>query len=276
MQLEVIEAPEAPVKIARKTYEATDNFYIQKMHLKNIRHSRFEFIGNLCQGKTVLHVGCADTMVFNVESNLHIFLSKLKDMKTEEEIVLKEKVDKAKIERTKERAKVTPEQAVGNEALAKAELASSLAEIAYSEFKKRINTRIDGLDIDVETTNKLKQACPGTYFTSYKDVDKEYDIVIVPEVMEHVPNVDLFLKDIFSVKAKEYLFTVPCMAVAEIFCSDEFSLEMVHPDHKYWFSPYTLYNTIKPFSNGFDVQMYFLENKTQIGIRLFHTSSEAV
>lgn len=191
-------------------HEKTDNFYNQKIYLSNIRESRFTFLANLCRGKNVMHIGCADSMVFNVESNLHIFLYKTGD-----------------------------------------------------------NTYVDGLDIDANTIKLLSEACPGTYFTEYNQVNKSYDIVIVPEVMEHVPNVDLFLKDVFSITSKEYLFTVPNMSVVQIFCDDEYTLEMVHPDHKYWFSPYTLYNTIKPFiPENYKTKMFYLENKTQIGIYL--------
>lgn len=191
-------------------FETTQNFYTQKIYLTNVRESRFEFFANLCRGKKVIHIGCADTMVFNPITNLHIYLSLIGD-----------------------------------------------------------DTVIDGLDIDVETTKKLEDACPGQYFTEYNKVDKIYDLVLIPEVIEHVPNVNLFLTDIFSIKSEEYFFTAPSMMMAQFFCEDTFSLESVHPDHKCWFSPYTLYNTIKPFINDFDIQMYYLENKSQIGIRLF-------
>src|ERR1035437_1165534 len=126
---------------------------------------------------------------------------------------------------------------------------------------------LDGLDIDFITIKKLEELCPGKYYVSY-DVKDEYDLVLIPEVIEHVSNVGSFLGDIFSIKSKEYLFTAPSLNGAQFFFDDEFALEMVHPDHKYWFSPYTLYNTIKPFSEGFDMKMYYLENKSQIGIRL--------
>lgn len=257
--------------IPEQTYEPSNNFYIQKIHLTNIRQSRFEFIADRCLGKKVLHIGCADTMVFDVNTNLHIHLSKLKNVTTEEERVIKNRVTKTLIERNKQRANAVAAgtEDASNKELTNAEFEAAAAVIALNKFEKRKNTQIDGLDIDVETTNKLEEACPGKYFTKYKDVNDEYDIIIVPEVMEHVPDVSSFLKDIFSIKSKEYLITVPSMAVAEIFCTDEYALEAVHPDHKYWFSPYTLYNTLKPFKNDFKVQMYFLENKTQIGIRLY-------
>lgn len=195
-------------------YEKTDNFYNQKIYLTNIRDHRFEFFSDLCRNKKVMHVGCADAMVFNTDSNLHIHLSKLN------------------------------------------------------------NTTVHGLDIDVETINKLAEVCPGKYFTSYDQIKENYDIVLIPEVMEHVPNVNLFLKDVFSISSKEYLFTVPSMKVAQVFCDDTFTLEMVHPDHKYWFSPYTLYSTMKSFSNDYNIQMYYLENKSQIGIRLWTKTND--
>lgn len=254
-----------------KNYEPTDDFYIQKMYVTNVRRPRFEFIGKICSGKKVLHIGCADTMVFNVDTNLHIYLSRLKNVKVEREQALKERVKKAITARNIARAKSVASKTdpSGDLELSNAELEAANAVMFHTEMEKLKLTQIDGLDIDVETTNRLKQACPGTYYTSYKDVNESYDTVIIPEVMEHVPNVDLFLKDIFSIQAKEYLFTVPSMAVAEIFCTDEYALEVIHRDHKYWFSPYTLFNTIKPFCEGFNIQMYFLENKTQIAMRIF-------
>ena len=269
-QLEVIETPDPPVKVFSNPYEATDNFYIQKMYLTNIRDFRIKFISDMCVCKKVLHIGCADSMVFDIKTNLHIILNNLKNVTTEEENAVKNRVAISIIERNKQRAAANAARTenAGNETLANAEKEAALAVIDLNLFKNKRGTKVDGLDIDVETTNKLKEVCPGRYYTSYKDVNEEYDIIIVPEVMEHVPDVYSFLKDVFSIKSKEYLFTVPSMAIAEIFCSDEFSLEMVHKDHKYWFSPYTLYNTLKPFSDGFDIKMYFLENKTQIAIRL--------
>lgn len=190
------------------TYEKTEDFYIQKIYLTNIRAPRFEFIANICRGKKVLHIGCADAMVFKAESNLHIYLSKLE------------------------------------------------------------NTTVEGLDINVEAINTLAGVCPGTYYTSYDQVQSNYDMVIVPEVMEHVPDVNLFLKSIFAIPSDEYLITVPSMDPAQIFCTDTYCLEQVHPDHKYWFSPYTLYNVISPFLEEHRVRMYYLENKTQVGVRL--------
>lgn len=190
-------------------YEPTENFYNQKMHLTNIREPRFEFFAQMCRGRKVMHVGCADAMAFKEDSNLHIHLSRL---------------DK--------------------------------------------NTVVEGLDINVEAIKVIEAVCPGTYFTAYDQINGNYDIVLVPEVMEHIYDVNSFLKEIFSIASKEYIITVPSVYAAQIFCDDAYSLEMVHPDHKYWFSPYTLYNVVKPFTDNCLMKMYYLENKSQIGIRI--------
>ena len=116
---------------------------------------------------------------------------------------------------------------------------------------------------------KLAKVSPGKYFSSYDEVKDTYDVVLVPEVMEHVPNVQSFIKDVLSISSNEYFFSVPNASVAQIFCDDTYALEIVHPDHKYWFSPYTLYNVMKPFLEGYEIQMCYLENKSQIGIRLW-------
>lgn len=190
------------------TYEKTDNFYNQKVYVTNIREPRFEFFRELCKDRKVMHVGCADAMVFNPESNLHIFLSKTE------------------------------------------------------------NITLHGLDLATEDLNHLQEHCPGTYYTRYVDVKEEYDLVLVPEVMEHVPNVHSFLQNVFSIESKEYLITVPSILQAQLFCNDDWALEMVHPDHKYWFSPYTLWNSVSPFIGDHEVKMYYFENKSQIGISL--------
>lgn len=224
-------------KNMKMIHEKTDNFYNQKLHLTNVRKWRFEFFAELCEGKKVLHIGCADSMVYDPQTNLHIYLSKI-DTRAEE---------------------------------AKKEATEQASEELAEEPKK---TEVHGMDIDVATLKLLEEACQGTYFSSYDQIKQEYDLVLIPEVMEHVPNVKAFLEDIFSVNSNEYMFTVPSIFASQIFCDDTYSLEMVHPDHKYWFSPYTLYNLMTPYMNAYNAQMYYLENKSQVGIRLWKKTEE--
>lgn len=72
------------------------------------------------------------------------------------------------------------------------------------------------------------------------------DIVVCTEVLEHLDSVGPFLKNLRTVGADEYLFTVP-----NAFSRDHYlsavsgEHELVHPDHRCWFSPYTLENVLR-------------------------------
>lgn len=248
-------------------HEKTENFYNQKINITTIREYRFHFFENLCKGKKVMHIGCADSMVFNIDSNLHIFLSKIDGVDDPlPEPTLQDNVDDTNIETELEsKSEFEPEP----------ELESEPEPEPEPNVNLEPKTILHGLDIDEQTLKQLAEACPGTYFTSYDQVtDTDYDLVLVPEVMEHVPNVQSFIQDVLSISSKEYLFTVPNMSVAQIFCDDTYSLEMIHPDHKCWFSPYTLYNVMNSYTKDFNMKMYYLENKSQIGIRLWKKTEE--
>jgi len=131
-------------------------------------------------------------------------------------------------------------------------------------FLSKHTSRLDGLDISEPGIALLRRHVDGMYFTDPSRVTREYDIVLVPEVLEHTPNPGHFLTGIFSVRARRYLVTAPHIQWYErtsrrggTFC------ESVHGDHKAWYSPYTLLNTLRPFideeRDGVDV---FLLTKT--------------
>jgi 2-polyprenyl-3-methyl-5-hydroxy-6-metoxy-1,4-benzoquinol methylase len=143
--------------------------------------------------------------------------------------------------------------------------------IGHNLHAKLMNVakNIHGMDIDTNDLQQLKNMCPGTYFNSLKECDKEYDIILVPEVLEHILNTKDFLDEIFSIASKEVLITVPNILhyTKEMAQSETYSLEIVHPDHKYWFSPYTLYNITKPYiKNEHNCTMYYLDKKSMVAI----------
>ena len=124
----------------------------------------------------------------------------------------------------------------------------------YPIFKKETNLHLKlqgsssilhGLDIidGYESVFKHHIKDP-VLFNSYKDVRERYDIVLAPEVIEHTNNAGKFLNDLFTIRAKEYMITAPCiyhlktqMKYNET--TEEF-YEFVHQDHVAWYSPYTL------------------------------------
>ncbi|NOY92579.1 MAG: hypothetical protein GXP55_15410 [Deltaproteobacteria bacterium] len=115
-------------------------------------------------------------------------------------------------------------------------------------FLSKHTSRLDGLDISEPGIALLRRHVDGMYFTDPSRVTREYDIVLVPEVLEHTANPGQFLTGIFSIRAEKYLVTAPHIQWYErtqrrgaTFC------ESVHGDHKAWYSPYTLLNTLRPF-----------------------------
>ncbi|AMC10152.1 hypothetical protein Lupro_02310 [Lutibacter profundi] len=88
------------------------------------------------------------------------------------------------------------------------------------------------------------------------DVDKEG--------IEHVDNVADFLKFISKIDATKFYITAPnCFSKSRIknyhVEKNEF-IEVVHPDHNCWYSPYTLKNQIEKYST-LEVKMVYLLEK---------------
>lgn len=150
----------------------------------------------------MLHVGCADWPLFDVQNNLHLQL-------------------------------------------------------------RNFAMRLDGCDTSAQGLSLLAlHFSEGKYFTKLKDITEEYDVLLAPEVLEHVPNAYDFLKDVFAIRAKEIVITVPSFS----YSSDsqlngaEFT-EFVHPDHYCWYSPATLRRTLADHVKGDVCVKYFLFNR---------------
>ena len=118
----------------------------------------------------------------------------------------------------------------------------------------KITKSLDGMDVDVDGLKKLKNYYNGNYFSSMLDCkEKKYDTILVPETIEHVENIGMFLKEIESLNAEHYIITGP-NAFNEYVrnpyarSKDTFT-EAIHPDHNCWFSPYTLKNVIEKYTN---------------------------
>ena len=162
-----------------------------------------EYMMQSCSGKSIIHVGCADAMYFNENSNLHF----------------------------------------------------QLMDIASS---------IIGMDIDVELLEKMNELRPGDY-TNELPITSQSDLVIIPEVIEHVLNVSEFIENIIktAINTKRIIITAPYIGLynSNISHNNGAYYEIVHPDHKAWYSPYTLLNTCNPI-----IEILSDYDHTEIGI----------
>jgi mannosyltransferase OCH1-like enzyme len=127
---------------------------------------------------------------------------------------------------------------------------------------------LDGLDVHAEALDQLRPFVKGRLFTDFSQVTDAYDVVLVPEVMEHISDVAGFLAQLEAIKAGCYFVSVPdafqCRARHFDYLADsETFVEIVHPDHNVWYTPYTFANTIRKYS-GLNVERMWFFNSISI------------
>lgn len=168
-------------------------FFVQKQYVGDDLkgRSRVEVFRQICAGKRVLHVGCVDWPITDLQRSLHL---QLDDCCT-----------------------------------------------------------LDGFDIHPEAFEIMQPHVRGRLFSDWSQVQEPYDLVLVPEVLEHVPDVQGFLRQLDAVGASQYVITVPdaysCFAGHFDYSKGvQTFVEVVHPDHNCWYTPYTLANVLRKYT----------------------------
>ncbi len=132
----------------------------------------------------------------------------------------------------------------------------------------KVATELHGFDIDKEGIANLKKYVDQSYFSSFEELNTHYDVCLVPETIEHVDNVGIFLKALSSVNADVFYITAPnCFSKAHIkrnFYGKNKIIEVVHPDHNCWYSPFTLKNQIEKYSSLKVDEIFLLNNDTMV------------
>lgn len=99
-----------------------------------------------------------------------------------------------------------------------------------------------GVDTNSEALNVMRSLGIKDVYTPDKLPARSWDVVLVPDVIEHVGNVAQFLADLGEIHADQFVFTTP--NVFALSNRKRFSVEANNSDHRYWFSPYTLARTL--------------------------------
>lgn len=128
---------------------------------------------------------------------------------------------------------------------------------------------LDGFDIDIEGIVNLKKYVNQNYYSDYNSIlNKKYDVCLIPETIEHVDNVSDFLFNISTINADKFLISAPnCFAKGRHkrnYWGKDYMIELVHPDHNCWYSPYTLKNQIEKYSNLTVTNVFLLENERMV------------
>ena len=140
---------------------------------------------------------------------------------------------------------------------------------------------LDGLDTDREGMATLSQYVRGRYYSTTDDIAQSYDLMLVPETIEHVGNIKLFLEDLDRVDTGQVLITAPCLIgwancfnyrgcagrQAKLLSRPDDYIEEIHPDHKAWFTPYTLANCVEQFTAWRIDEIMFLEGRRMAAVR---------
>jgi hypothetical protein len=133
----------------------------------------------------------------------------------------------------------------------------------------KVALNIHGFDIDKDGIDNLKKHVNQPYFSDFKAINNtHYNVCLVPETIEHVDNVRTFLEGLSTVNADAFYITAPnCFAKAHMdrnFYSKDKIIEVVHPDHNCWYSPFTLKNQIEKYSSLKVVEVFLLNDDEMV------------
>ena len=122
---------------------------------------------------------------------------------------------------------------------------------------------------DPNGIKQLQEHYSGTYFNAVEEADREYDVILVPNIIEHLTNPGLMVEQLFKIKFKTLFVLVPNYSVSSQATYEKgIFTERIHPDHYAWYSPYTLWNLFrKPIEKAnATCAMNFLDDKKMISI----------
>lgn len=107
----------------------------------------------------------------------------------------------------------------------------------------QVAEHVVGLDTNEAALEDMRRlGLTGLYHPSYLPSDLAFDLIVAADVIEHVGDVDSFLRSL-HVHDCEILVTTPnALRMANRL---SWRSELVNTDHRYWFSPYTLSKAIR-------------------------------
>jgi 2-polyprenyl-3-methyl-5-hydroxy-6-metoxy-1,4-benzoquinol methylase len=137
--------------------------------------------------------------------------------------------------------------------------------------------KVIGADVEAQGLTRLSQEGFEVYHLNMEtDVDllselsNQVDVIVIPEVIEHLNNVGKALDNIKSCAFKgDILISTPNAFSFRTFKLLGKCVELIHPDHNYYFSPTTLKTIL--LKHGFSIErlvMYYWPTNDPVGMDL--------
>jgi hypothetical protein len=102
----------------------------------------------------------------------------------------------------------------------------------------------EGVDYVTEQLNIPNIICGDLATSIIKEIANEnWDYMLIPEVVEHIPNIVGFLSAIqqnYKNNFDKIVITVPNLFSYSLFHDAARNIETINTDHRFWFSPFTL------------------------------------
>jgi 2-polyprenyl-3-methyl-5-hydroxy-6-metoxy-1,4-benzoquinol methylase len=117
----------------------------------------------------------------------------------------------------------------------------------------KVATKVLGCDVNQAALTKMGNLGIQDLYTPDTVPNIAFDVVLVPDVIEHVPNVQDFLASLRRYKAGQIVITTP--NAYRLVNRKLWQQELINTDHRYWFSPYTLSKTV--VEAGYTVEAFY-------------------
>jgi hypothetical protein len=113
----------------------------------------------------------------------------------------------------------------------------------------------EGVTYMIEQLGYKDTICTDIFHPNPVIDESRWDMLLVPEVLEHQDNPVEFCKRLqarFGGNVEQFVFTVPNAFAADNEKFVDLNKEVINSDHRYWFTPYTLSKVL--FHAGMSVQ----------------------
>jgi hypothetical protein len=136
----------------------------------------------------------------------------------------------------------------------------------------RVSNRIVGVDISEDGVRRaIEVGFADCYVGNVEELSQapfpqlSYDIILAADILEHIANPGLFLKQLQTVAAPHTVvaITTPNALSIKTMFFPLAKTEVVHPDHNFYYSPITLSTLLRKY--GFDVAEISLYSDIWVG-----------